>query len=123
VLRGPGSGRSDCDRPLRGADFITPDDADGSASAGWPRDFTAGKLTTKLMLRIADIHSRQWTTLSGCSNFSKADRRRSTGTPRFASTKLPLKYEAVAASPADTAIPLDPPGAKFMHVLSELMPA
>ena len=39
--------------------------SNGSASAGRPRELTAGKLTPKFSHRIADTRGRQWTTLSG----------------------------------------------------------
>lgn len=52
------------DRLLRGDDFGAADVADGSSSAGRARDLNGGKLTPNLSHRIADVHDRQWSTLS-----------------------------------------------------------
>lgn len=48
--------------------------SNGSASAGRPRELTAGKLTPKVSHRIADTRGRQWTTHTCPSAFSKAAR-------------------------------------------------
>ena len=49
------------ERLLPGSEFVAPSARIGSASAGRPREFTAGKLTSTLSHRMADVHGRQWT--------------------------------------------------------------
>lgn len=62
----------------------------GSASAGRPPDLAAGKLTLNLSRRVADVHGRQWTTLSCRSRFSGPARQPSLGSTRFAYMKQSL---------------------------------
>ena len=62
----------------------------GSASAGRPREFTAGKQTPNLDHRIADVHGRQWATQSRLSVFPKAARRSGQPSTGLASTKQPF---------------------------------
>ena len=50
------------ERLLAGVEFCGSSDSNGSASAGRVRDLNAGKLTTKLSDRIADVRGRQYTT-------------------------------------------------------------
>jgi hypothetical protein len=72
---------------LRGGQSQQPEARFGSVSDSWARDLSAGKLTTKLSHRTADVRGRQLSTQTGRSSFSKAARRSGQLLAGYASSK------------------------------------